>query len=308
MKAAQIKSFGENNVIEINNDAPVPHLKAGQVLVSVTASSLNPFDTKIRSGMMPLPLPLTLGGDFVGEVTVVGEGVEGLSVGDEVYGAAVVTNGGSGSLAEQVAANTKDTAHKPEKASTEEAAALPLVGSSAVQALEEHMKLQKEQKVLIHGGAGGIGHIAIQVAKALGAYVATTVSTDDIDFVRNLGADEIIDYKTQKFDEILHDFDGVYDTVGGETTTRSFSVLKKGGVLVSMLGQPDENLAKEHGVTAIGQMTKTSTDHLKRVAKLVDAGKLHVHIAEVFPLDKAKEAFAVQEQHPQGKIVVTVKE
>jgi len=308
MKAAQIQSFGDNNVIEILDDVAVPHLKAGQVLVTVEAASLNPFDVKLREGMMPLPLPLTLGGDFVGEVSIVGEGVNDLKVGDEVYGQAVVTNGGSGSLAEQVAANVKDTAVKPKKIRSEEAAALPLVGSSAVQALEEHMKLKNDQKVLIHGGAGGIGHIAIQVAKALGAYVATTVSTDDVDFVRNLGADEIIDYKKQKFEEILKNFDGVYDTVGGETTTNSFKVLRKGGVLVSMLGQPDEDLAKQYGVTAIGQLTKTSTAHLKRVAALVDSGKVKVRIAEVFPLDQVKEAFEAQEQHPQGKIVVTVSE
>jgi alcohol dehydrogenase len=211
-------------------------------------------------------------------------------------------------LAEQVASNVKDTALKPKKATTEEAAALPLVGSSAIQALEEHIKLKADQKVLIHGGAGGIGHIAIQVAKALGAYVATTVSTDDIDFVRNLGADEIIDYKTQKFDEVLKNFDGVYDTVGGETTNRSFAVLKKGGVLVSMLGAPDEELAKKYGVTAIGQMTKTSTEHLKRLAQLVDSEKVKVRIAQVFPLTDAKAAFIAQEEHPQGKIVVTVNE
>jgi alcohol dehydrogenase len=308
MKAAQIKSFGKNDAIEVVTDAPVPTLKAGQVLVNVDAASLNPFDLKLREGLMPLPLPLTLGGDFVGEISVVGEGVTAFKVGDEVYGAAVIVNGGSGSLAEQVASNTKDTARKPKKATTEEAAALPLVGSSAVQALEEHMKLKADQKVLIHGGAGGIGHIAIQVAKALGAYVATTVSTDDIDFVRNLGADEIIDYKTQKFEEVLKDFDGVYDTVGGETTTKSFNVLKKGGVLVSMLGQPDEELAKQHGVTAIGQMTKTSTEHLTRIAQLVDADKVKVRIAQVFPLEQAKAAFMAQEEHPQGKIVVTINE
>lgn len=305
MKAAQINSFGKNDVIEVV-DIPVPHLKAGQVLVSVEAASINPFDVKLREGMMPLPLPLTLGGDFVGEVTVIGEGVTELKVGDEVFGQAVITNGGSGSLAEQVAANVKDTAKKPKKASSEAAAALPLVGSSAVQALEEHMKLKPDQKVLIHGGAGGIGHIAIQVAKALGAYVATTVSTDDIDFVRNLGADEIIDYTKQEFDTILKNFDGVYDTVGGETTTKSFTVLKKGGVLVSMLGQPDEALANQHGVTAIGQLTKTSTVHLNRIAQLVDAGKVEVRIADVFPFDKVQAAFAAQEEHPRGKIVVTV--
>lgn len=312
MKAAQITAYGDANVIEILEDAPIPTIKAGQILVTVDAASLNPVDVKLRDGamkdMVPLQFPVTLGGDFVGTITVIGEGVTNFSVGDEVYGQAIMMNGGSGSLAEQVASNSKDTAHKPKKVSSEEAAALPLVGSSAVQALEEHMELKKEQKVLIHGGAGGIGHIAIQVAKALGAYVATTVSTNDIDFVRNLGADEIIDYKTQKFEDILKEFDGVYDTVGGETTTNSFKVLKKGGILVSMLGQPDEALAKQYGVTAIGQYTKTSTAHLDRVAKLVDSGKVTVRIAQVFPLEQVKEAFLAQEQHPQGKIVVAVKE
>lgn len=155
-------------------------------------------------------------------------------------------------------------AHKPKNIDFIEAAALPLVGSSAVQALEEHIKLQKDQKILIHGGAGGIGHIAIQLAKALGAIVVTTVSTKDMNFVEKLGStDQLINYETEDFEDMLHDIDGVFDTVGGETADKSFQVLKKGGVIVSMLGQPNAELAQKYGVSAIGQNTVTNTQHLK---------------------------------------------
>ena len=175
--------------------------------------------------------------------------------------------------------------------------------------MEDHIKLQSGQKILIHGGAGGIGHLAIQLAKAIGAYVATTVSVEDMDYVKQIGADEVIDYKTQKFEEILQDFDAVYDTVGGEVTDKSLKVLKKGGVLVSMLGQPNEELAKLNGVTATSQNTQTNPEHLKRLAKYVDEGKIKVHVDKQFTLDRAKEAFTYQETaHSRGKVVFKIKE
>jgi len=170
------------------------------------------------------------------------------------------------------------------------------------------MQLAAGQKILIHGGAGGIGHLAIQLAKSIGAYVATTVGTDNATFAKELGADEVIDYKKQKFEEMLHDFDAVYDMVGGETTNKSFLVLKKGGILVSMLGQPSEELAKRNGVTVIGQNTKTQTKNLSRVAGLVDGGKMKVNIDKVFPLTEVKEAFTYQKiNSPRGKVVIKIK-
>lgn len=312
MKAVQINSYGGIEVLEINQNVPSPTPRDGQVLVENHAASINPIDWKIRAGylkeMAPLSFPAILGGDFAGVITEVGQDVTDFKVGDEVYGSAIVLNGGSGAFAEEIAANATNIARKPKTVSLEEAGAFPLVGTSALQALEEHIKLQKDQKILIHGGAGGIGHIAIQLSKAIGAYVATTVSSDNIDWVKSLGADEIIDYKNQAFEELLKDIDCVFDTVGGETSDKSFQVLKKGGVIVSMLVQPNPELAKEYGVTAIGQNTVTNTARLDRLAELIDKGGIKVHVDKVFPLEEAKEAFKhLEEDHPPGKVVLKIK-
>lgn len=316
MKAAQYSTYGGAEVIEINNNAVKPTPQEGQVLVEVHAASINPFDWKLRAGymkdMIPLSFPVTIGGDFAGIVVQAGpprvDERQRVEAGDAVYGQALIINGGSGSLAEFAVANLKNIAAKPKNVTFEEAAALPLVGSSAVQALEDHIKLQKNQRILIHGGAGGIGHIAIQIAKYLGAFVATTVSSDDVDFVKKLGADEIINYKTEKFEEKLKDFDAVYDTIGGETTNKSFMILKNGGVLVSMLGQPDQALAQKHNVVAIGQSTNTNTKHLTRLAELIDAGAIKPQIDKVYPLDQAREAFErLEKGSPQGKVVIRIK-
>jgi len=311
MKAAQINSYGEPDVIQINENSPKPSLKQGQLLIEVYAASINAIDWKFRAGylqkMAPVQLPVTLGGDFAGKVTEIGEGVSNFKIGEEVYGQAIILAGGSGSMAEFVAANSANTARKPQSASYEEASALPLVGVSAIQALENHIKLHSGQKILIHGGAGGIGHIAIQFAKSLGAYVATTVKIEDSDFVKNLGVDEVIDYKTQKFEAILKDYDSVFDTVGGETTDKSFQILKKGGIIVSMLGEPSKELTEKYGVTAIGEMTQTDTAHLDRLTELVESRKIKVHIDKVFPFEQIPEAFSYQEKnHPRGKVVIKI--
>lgn len=313
MKAVQIKEYGSRDVIEVIEDVPVPQLKEGQVLIEVYAASINPFDVKVRDGATkayaPLTFPTTLGGDFSGVVSEVGEGITAYKKGDEVFGTAIVLSGGSGAFAKYASAKITSIAHKPSKASFEQAAALPLVGSSAVQALEEHIQLSANQKILIHGGAGGIGHIAIQIAKAIGAYVITTVSSGDVEFVKSLGVDEVIDYKNEKFEEKISNIDAVFDTIGGETLDRSLKVLRKGGVLVSMLEKPHEELLKKYDITAIGQATKTNTAHLTRVKELVDAGKIAVHIDKVFSLDQVKDAFAYQEDvHPKGKVILKITE
>ncbi len=312
MKAVQINRYGGADVLQINENAPTPSPVKGQVLVEVYTASINPFDWKVRAGylkdMMPLQFPATLGGDFAGKVIELGEDTSDFQKGDEVYGSANVFGGGSGAFAQFAAANIANTSLKPKSVSFEEAAALPLVGASTIQALEEHIKLQSGKKILIHGGAGGIGHVAIQLAKTLGAYVATTVGLDDKEFAKDLGADEVIDYKNQAFEDLLKDYDAVFDTVGGETTDRSFQVLKKGGVIVSMLGQPNLELAKEHNVNAIGQGTNIDTKHLSRLAELVDGGKIKVRVNKVFTLEQVKEAFDHQEKEsPRGKVVLKVK-
>jgi len=305
MKAVQINTYGGSEVLELA-EVEKPTAQPMQVLVKITASSINPFDVKVTAGymkeMMPLEFPASLGGDFAGTITELGEDVSEFAVGDEVYGQA------QGSYAEFALANIDKIAKKPTNISFEEAAAFPLVGSSAIQALEDHIKLQSGQKILIHGGAGGIGHIAIQMAKNIGAYVATTVSSDDVAFVTELGADKVIDYKKEKFEELLTDFDAVYDTVGGETTNKSFQILKKGGVLVTMLGQFDQALADQHEVTAIGQMTQTNATHLARLKELIEKGNLKITIDSTFPLDKIKEAFDKQNAHPRGKVVLQIHE
>ena len=315
MKSVQINRYGGSEVIEINQSIPEPAVSAGKVLVSVKAASVNPADWKIREGglqqMIQLQFPSTMGMDFSGVIKQVGEGVSNseFNQGDEVYGQAGVVNGGSGAFAEMALAKTESIANKPKRLSHAEAAALPLVGVSAWRALVENIGLSKGQKILIHGGAGGIGSIAIQLAKHLGAYVATTVSTNDKQFVQELGADQVIDYKTQNFEDMIHDYDAVFDTVGGDTYRRSFKVLKKGsGIIVSMLEQPDPQLMDQHGVKAIFQFTQADSERLTKVAKWVDENKdIRINIDKTFSLDEAGEALDYQKDvHPRGKVVLTV--
>ena len=311
MKAAQISEFGGSEVVQVYN-ATKPNPGAGKVIVRVHAAGVNPFDWKIRQGhyqkTMPLRLPMTLGGDFSGVVEEVGSGVSNFRKGDEVFGTASVLGGGSGSFAEMALADSKTIAHKPKNVSHEEAAALPVAGISAWQALVETINLSKGQKILIHGGAGGIGTFAIQLAKHLGAHVATTVREKDKHFVKNLGADEVIDYENQSFDDILKDYDAVFDTVGGETYAKSFRVLKKGGIIVSMLEQPRQDLMKEHGVRAVAQFTQVNGERLSKLAELVDRHAIRVQIDKKFPLDKAGEALMYQQEgHPIGKVIISVR-
>jgi NADPH:quinone reductase-like Zn-dependent oxidoreductase len=312
MKAAQIRSYGGPEVVEINHDAPAPVLVAGKVLIQIHAAGVNPVDWKIRQGffqnMIPLTFPAILGGDFSGIVLEVGDGVTSVKKGDEVYGQASVLAGGSGSFAEIAIGEAGMLAPKPSPLTSVEAAALPLAGVSAWQALMEHMHLSTGQKILIHGGAGGIGSIAIQIAKHVGATVATTVSADDVAFVKTLGADRIIDYKTERFEELAGDYDAVFDLVGGETLTRSFPVLKKGGIIVSMLDQPDPKLVERYDIRAVRQGSRVTTERLQGLTKLVEQGAVTIKVDRVFPLEEAAKALAYLEQgHPRGKVVVEVK-
>ncbi len=185
---------------------------------------------------------------------------------------------------------------------------MPLTGVSALQALIEHIKLTSDQKILIHGGAGGIGTMAVQLAKHLGAYVATTAKASDVAYVKELGADEAIDYENQRFEEVVSQYDAVFDTVGGDTYQRSFSVLKKGGIIVSMLEQPNKELMKQYGVTAISQFTQITTERLLKLAELVDQGVLKVNVDKTFSLDQAGEALAyLRSGKVRGKVAVPLK-
>jgi len=313
MKSIQIKRYGSGDVMEVNNTVSLPSTSPGKILVDVKASGVNPVDWKIREGyfqqMIPLQFPSTLGMDFSGVIKQIGENVSSeFNQGDEVYGQASALRGGSGAFAESALADKDTIAHKPKTLNHIEAAALPLVGVSACQALVENIGLSKGQKILIHGGAGGIGSIAIQLAKHLGAYVATTVSTNDKQFVQELGADHVIEYKTENFEHILHDYDAVFDTVGGDTYKRSFKVLKKGsGIIVSMLEQPNSELMNHYGVKALFLFTQVNRERLTKLAQWVDENNIKVNIDKTFPLDEAAKALDYQKDvHPRGKVVLTV--
>lgn len=310
MKAAQVTAYGGEAVLQ-TVDTDKPEATAGKVLVEVYAAGVNPFDWKVREGMVrqmaELTFPATLGGDVAGVVSEVGEGVTEFEVGQEVFGQAGAL-GGKGSYAEFTPVSKKSLALKPKNSSFVESVALSLAGVSAYQALVETLNVQSGQKVLIHGGAGGIGSLAIQLAKHLGASVTTTASASDVEFVKSLGANEVIDYQSQDFSTLLKDYDAVYDTVGGETNKKSYQVLKAGGVMVSMGEQPNEELMQQYGVTSTYQFTQVTTERLTKVAEFADAGVLKPTIDKIFPLDEASQALEYQKTgHPRGKVVIQVK-
>ena len=310
MKTVHFKEYGGSKVLEIE-DVTLAEPEPNQILVEVHASALNPFDAKLLAGVykdnMPLDLPATPGGDFAGKVVKAGSDVKKLRSGEDVYGSAMVFGGGTGAFAEMALVKASHAAPMPKSVDYEEAAASVLVGVSAIQALEEHMELETGQKILIHGGAGGIGHMAVQLAKSMGAYVAATASRDDAEYLNQLGADQVIDYKTEAFEDIAEDFDAVYDTVGGKVTEKSLTVLKKGGILVSMAGKPDEEKAAKQGLRTVGQFTRVNRKRMDRLAELINDKKIKVRIDRVFPLDKIKEALDYQtEGHPRSKVVLKI--
>jgi alcohol dehydrogenase len=311
MKAAQISEYGDPSVVKVV-EVDKPGASSGKVVVEVHAASLNPFDTGVRAGymqqMIPLQLPVTLGSDIAGIITEVGEGVEGVAIGDKVYGQTTLGAGNSGAFAEFTTAEAGKVAKTPEGVNFTEAASLPLVGVSALQALTQVINLRPGQKLFIHGGAGGIGWIAIQLAKHMGAYVATTATGENISAVKALGADEVIDYKAQDFAKFLHDYDAVFDTVGGEDFTKSLNFLKRGGVAVSMRAQADEAKAQELGVTAQSQFTQVTTTALNTLRELVESGAVKPHVGKVFALDEVQAAFtACDSGAVKGKVVLEIK-
>jgi NADPH:quinone reductase-like Zn-dependent oxidoreductase len=312
MKAAQINDYGDTsaiNVVEIEK----PTVQDGQVIVEVHASSLNPFDSAVRSGymaqMIPLQLPVTIGGDIAGTIVEVGAGVENVAVGDTIYGQANVVAGNSGAFAEFAATSAGQVAKAPSNLTIQEAASLPLVGVSALQGLTTHIGLQSGQKLFVTGGAGGIGQVAIQIAKHLGAYVATTASGEGIEVVKSLGADEVIDYKAQDYKEILSDYDAVLDTVGGENLNDVLVVLKRDGIAVTLAGKFDEAKVEAAGVTALSQGTQVTTDALNELTALIESGVVKPSIGKVFTLNDIQAAFTTRETgEVKGKIVIDIKQ
>jgi alcohol dehydrogenase len=310
MKAVKVHKFGGPEVLHYE-DALKPSPRRGEVLIEVHASSINPIDTKsVRPDSdykSYLNLPVTPGTDVSGIVVRVGEGVTTLKPGDKIYGQAGALQKGTGAFAEYAIAQENAVANMPENLSFIEAGAIPLTAASAYVAVVQHMKLHNGQKILIHGGSGGIGSFAIQLAKHLGAHVVTTTSVDGVSYAKHLGADEVIDYEFQSFEKIIKDFDAVLDTVGGDVYRKSFEVVKEGGIIVSMLCQPDEVLMRQYGVRAVLEMTQVDRDLLNKISRLVNQGVLRVNISKTLPLKDTREAYEIKnKEHVLGKIAINV--
>lgn len=305
MNIIQFSEYGRPEVLHAGSVAR-PEPAVGEVLVRVRATGVHPFDTKLRGGQMqafmPILLPHTPGIDFAGVVEVAGSAVSGLAAGDPVYGR------GGAAYAEYVVAKPEAIARKPESIGFEEAATVPVGAGTAWTALDA-AGVEAGQHVLIHGGAGGVGMFAVQLAHRRGARVSATTSTANVDFVRGLGADEVIDYTTSRFDGEVSGLDAVIDTVGGEVLERSWPVLKKGGILVTIAGQPSEEAAAAHGVRATAVQGSADRTRLDELARLIDDGAITVQVATVFPLSAASAAHALSETgHGRGRIVLRVSE
>jgi NADPH:quinone reductase-like Zn-dependent oxidoreductase len=307
MKAMRFETFGGPEVLRLQ-EMPIPKPGQGEVLLKIRAASVNPVDYKIRLGRYPAvkaeKLPYVPGRDASGDVEACGPGVTTVSEGDPLY--AVVGIGGGG-YAEYVVVKESHASHKPRTLDHVSAAAVPLAGLTAWQGLFRYGGLLSGQKILIHAGAGGVGHFAIQFARSKGAYVITTASAQNIDFVRQLGAHEVIDYNAQRFEDELKDVDMVLDLVGGETQDRSWTVLKKGGILVSTLTAPSPEKANAHGVRATRYTVEENGSELGEIASLIEQGKVKPVVSKTFALQDAASAQQfVEEGHTRGKVVLTI--
>ncbi|WP_078380696.1 NADP-dependent oxidoreductase [Sutcliffiella halmapala] len=332
MRAMVIEKYGKvpMNLVEM----PTPEIGEYEVLAEIHAASINPVDFKIRDGKVKMlvkyKMPLILGNDFSGVVAKVGAKVTRFKVGDEIYARPRKSN--IGTFAEYIAIHENDIALKPKNLSFEEAASIPLVGLTVYQALHDIMQLQKGQKILIHAGAGGVGTFAIQLAKLMGATVATTASEAGTNLVKSLGADEIINYKTERFEDILKNYDAVLDTLGGKILENSFDVVKDGGKIVSISGIPNARFAKEYGsgylktvlfsiastkLTALEKkhnvqytflFMKPSGEQLRIIADYIEAGKIKPVIDRVYPFNEAQKAMEYAESgRAKGKIILKIK-
>lgn len=308
MRAVIQTSVGGPEVLFVA-DQPDPALNPGDVLVRVRAAGINPVDGAVRGGFYPLlgEPPFILGWDISGTVTALGDGVTAFKVGDEVFGMPRFPKQ-AGAYAELAAAPADEIAAKPAAIDHAHAAALPLAGLTAWQGLVRHGGLQAGQRALIHAGAGGVGHLAVQIAKARGAHVIATASADKLDFVRSLGADDVVDYTKDNFVEQVGNVDLVLDPIGGDHVDESLKVVRDGGVLVSLLDvhEATRARAKARGVRVERMSVVPDREGLVELARLVDAGKLVPHVAKAFPLDEAGAAHVLLATRPIGKVVLTV--
>ena len=306
--AWRVHEFGSPDVMRFERISR-PDPGHGEVLVKVEAAGVGPWDGWIRAGKsaLPQPLPLTLGSDLSGEIVAVGPEVSELRPRDQVYG---VTNPRFiGAYAEYAVASAAMVSRKPRSLTHVEAASVPVIAVTAWQALFDHGQLKPGQVVVIHGAAGNVGPYAVQLAHRAGAEIVATAGSDDIAFVRDLGARTVIDYKTKRFEDEVRDADAVIDLVGGDTQRRSFRVLRRGGKLISAVSNPDQHLAQSHGVDAAFFLVEVTSRHLAEIAGLLDAGKLRARVGAVLPLADAREAHLMLEHlrpQPKGKIVLSV--
>jgi NADPH:quinone reductase-like Zn-dependent oxidoreductase len=309
MKAVRLHEFGGPERLKYEN-APKPEPKDGEVLIKVAASGINPIDWKVGEGMMEKmvkhPLPLIPGWDVAGTVEALGPGVTAFAVGDAVF--AMADNQRDGTYAEYTALPANTLCAKPSSVDFTAAASIPLASTTAWEALTEEANLQSGQTILIHGAGGAVGAFAVQFAKVKGAKVIATATGDDIAYVRGLGADTVIDYKTEKFEDEAHGVDAVLDTIGGDTQARSWATLRDGGVLVTTVGVIAETPeAAARGVQGKPFGARPDGKVLAEIARLVDTGEVKTRVGATFPLSEVKQA---QEQaksgHTQGKIVLTV--
>jgi NADPH:quinone reductase-like Zn-dependent oxidoreductase len=307
MKAAVFHEY--EGPVEIAEVAK-PELQDSSVLVEVYAASLNPIDNILRAGylrqMLELTFPHVKGYDVSGTVVEIGKNVKSVKIGDDVF--ARPNQMDAGSIAEFARIQEDELAIKPSNMTHLQAASVPLAGLTAWQALITKGKIKESDKVLIHAGSGGVGTLAIQIAKHFGAFVATTTSDKNEGLVKELGADLVIDYTTQNFEDELSDYDLVIDTIGGETLTRSFKVLKKGGNMVSVKSQDNDNLAEKYGVHFEWFFMSPDGKMLSELAKLISQGNIKTVIDSIFRMDQAAEAFdRLATGRAKGKIVIAVK-
>jgi len=309
MKAIVINEFGGPETLMLK-ELPKPQFGDNEVLIKVKAAGLNPVDTKIRSGnhisCKNLKLPAILGKDMSGVIEAIGSNVSAFEPGDEVFGCIAST------YAEYVVASPDSIVKKPASMSFEEAAAVSLAALTAYQAIHDHLRLVSGQKILIQSAAGGVGHLAVQFAKLTGAYVSGTASAKNAEFLKAIGVDQPIDYKNEKFEDMVHDLDAVMDTMGGDVLYRSIACVKPGGTVVCLPSSTKDDpkavaLAAERGVHLIWFMMQPIKEILQLIADLMSEGKLKVELDQILPMEKIAEAHAAIESHSvRGKIVVNV--
>jgi NADPH:quinone reductase-like Zn-dependent oxidoreductase len=306
MKAVHIEEFGGPEVLKYG-DLPDPSAGPGQIVVDTFAASVNAADWKVRTGEHgQLKFPLILGRDFSGVVGALGAGVEDLRIGDEVFG--VLEAGREGAYAEKIVVGASIVAKKPSTLSHVDAAAVALTGLTALCTVEDALKLRSGETILIQGGAGGVASFAIRLAKHLGARVITTASAANLTYVRDLGADEVIDYNTTDFSKVVRDCDAVFDTVGGDVALRSFAVLKPGGRAAFIASGAQPPKTDRSDVTALRPIVGRDRAHLDRIVELYRAGVIPPPPVTLYSLSEAVEAHRVSEaRHLKGKLVFKVR-